>query len=681
MPRPITIEDIWKLKRPGQISLSPDGSQAVVSVTSYDMDANKSNAKLWILSTLGGGPRQLTQCGERDGEPAWSPDGKTIAFVAKRIDIEEGAKDEELQLYLIDPDGGEARRLTDLSTGVSCIKWFPDSRKLAFVSWVWPEVPGDKKQRARLKKHKESKVTAHVVEHSMYRYWDHWLSDGRVPHVFTVDVSSGKCADLFEGTRYELWRADTSKDMYSISPDGKEIAFGFDPVEDKRFTDNEHIVTLNLKTRKFAALTAKERLSYFMPSYSPDGRWIACFAQDLDGDPIGQQEIALIDRDTGKFKLLPTEWDRAALAPLNWRGDSGALYFTAEDRARTHVFEFPLDAKEPTVAIRGGTIGGFDIVDGVGVAVTSHVKTAAQVVACDLETGALRRIENFNDATMQPIRLGDVEEVVYPGWGGEPVQMWVFYPPGFTTAKKWPLVHVIHGGPHTAAPDGVNYRWNPHAIAAMGYVAVQVNYHGSSSFGRAFNDSIYGGWGTKEHADIEAATDFMLARGFVDAGRLAATGGSYGGYMVAWMNGRNGSQKGGDRYKAYVCHAGILDWVSKFADESWYMRARQLGAWYWDDFAKIDAQNPRLMAKHMQTPTLIVHGALDYRVPDAQGMMYYNTLKMKGVPARLLHFSDENHWVLKPQNSRLWYREYAAWLKRFIGAGATQSPKRKGKRT
>lgn len=678
--RAITIEDVWKLKRPGQLSLSPDGAQAVVSVTSYDMEANTAGAKLWLLSTLGGAPRQLTSCGERDGEPMWSPDGKTIAFVAKRVDVEEGKKDGEAQIYLISPDGGEARRLTDLATGISGIKWFPDSRRLIFISWVWPSLKGEKKQAQRLQESKDAKIKAHVVEHSAYRFWDHWLSDGRVPHLFIVDLKTGKCVDVFEGTRYELWQADTSKDMYAISPDGKEIAFGFNPAQDKRFSDHEEIVTLNLKTRKFTSRTTRADLTCFAPSYSPDGRWIACLTQDLPRCPVAPQEIALIDRKRGGLRLLSSQWDRSVNAPLKWREDSAVLYCMAEDRGRTHVFGFPLDADYPDVMIQGGSVSDFAVSGGTMVAVRSHLKTAPGVIARNLDSGEERRIDNFNDAVMADLRLGEAEEVTFAGWNGEPTQMWVFYPPGFDANKKWPLVHVIHGGPHTAAADGVNYRWNPHVIAAMGYVAIQVNYHGSSSFGREFQESIYGGWGTKEHVDIEAATDVMLARGFIDPERLAATGGSYGGYMVAWMNGRNGApkgtRKGGDRYKAYICHAGILDWVSKFADDSWYMRARQLGAWYWEDFDKIDAQNPRLMVKHMRTPTLVIHGALDYRVPDAQGLAYFNTLKSKGVPARLVHFPDENHWVLKPQNSRLWYREYADWLKRFIGSGPSRSKRR-----
>ena len=236
------------------------------------------------------------------------------------------------------------------------------------------------------------------------------------------------------------------------------------------------------------------------------------------------------------------------------------------------------------------------------------------------------------------------------------------HPPDFDPKKKWPLLHNIHGGPHRSWGDNFHFRWNNHVFAAQGYVVVCVNYHGSSSFGQRFLESITGEWGKRELADVEAGTDHMLRTGYIDRHRLLAAGGSYGGYMVAWMNGHT------DRYKAYVCHAGCFDWVAMFADDVWYWTPKELGANYWDDPAKVDAQNPRARAKRMKTPTLVMHGLLDYRVPDAQGLAYYNTLKAKGVPARLVFFPDENHWILKPQNSRLWYREFFAWLERFAGS-------------
>jgi dipeptidyl aminopeptidase/acylaminoacyl peptidase len=235
------------------------------------------------------------------------------------------------------------------------------------------------------------------------------------------------------------------------------------------------------------------------------------------------------------------------------------------------------------------------------------------------------------------------------------------FPPRFDPKKKYPLLHSIHGGPHAISADSWHFRWNNHVFAAQGYIVAGVNFHGSSSFGQEFVESIRHEFGKRELADIEAATALLTKRRYVDRKRVFASGGSYGGYLVAWMNGHVPQ----GRYRAYVCHAGCFDWVSMFADDSYPFFAKELGAWYWKDFGKVEAQNPRAAVKRMATPTLVVHGALDYRVPDTQGLQYYNTLKAKKVPARLLHFPDENHWILKPQNSRLWYREFFAWLRRF----------------
>jgi dipeptidyl aminopeptidase/acylaminoacyl peptidase len=226
------------------------------------------------------------------------------------------------------------------------------------------------------------------------------------------------------------------------------------------------------------------------------------------------------------------------------------------------------------------------------------------------------------------------------------------------------VLQVIHGGPHTASGDTWHYRWNLPTFAAQGYVVAAVNYHGSTGFGHPFLDSITHRFGALELQDVEAASDWLLARPWADPRRLFAAGGSYGGFMVAWMNGRVPP----GRYAAYVCHAGCFDWTAMFADDAYTWHAKELGAWYWDDIDRIHAQSPHAHAAQMRTPTLVVHGALDYRVPDAQGLAYYNTLKARGVDARLLWFPDENHWVLKPRNSKLWYGEFFDWLKRHAPA-------------
>ncbi len=390
-------------------------------------------------------------------------------------------------------------------------------------------------------------------------------------------------------------------------------------------------------------------------------RHCALLAANLRRIAIAPQELALIDRKSGKLRIASGKWDRALHPPLAWSADSKSVFFVAEDNARSNLFRLDVGRNVPGIVALGGTIGDFAIAGDVAVFVRNDMSTPPAVIAS--RDGHEARLDNFNDAAMAGVRLGKVEEHRFKGWKGDEVHMWVIYPPDFDAKKKWPLLHNIHGGPHGIWGDNFHFRWNNQVFAAQGYVVVCVNYHGSTSFGKKFNESIYCDLGKRELADVEAGTDFMLKRGFIDAKRLVAAGGSYGGYMVAWMNGHT------DRYKAYVCHAGCFDWVSMFADDFYYWHPKEFGAFYWDDFAKVESQNPRARVKAMKTPTLVIHGALDYRVPDSQGLAYFNTLKAKGVPARLVFFPDENHWILKPQNSKLWYREFFSWLERHVTPG------------
>jgi dipeptidyl aminopeptidase/acylaminoacyl peptidase len=664
------VGHLWKLERPAQPSLSPDGAQACVSVTTYDMEENKGLSSLWLLSAFGGEPRRLTTAGEKDAEPRWSPDGKWIAFLAKRASAKPADKgndpaDDEAQVWVIAPDGGEARRITSMPTGAFGMQWFPDSRRIMFMSWVWPDTKLEKLGK-RWKAKKDDKVKAHVLEHSAYRWWDHWLSDGRAPRLFSVDVDTGKVRDVFGDTNYELVRADPSGYYYDISPDGREVAFCWDPAEDKRFDHETELVVMDLATRKGRTLTGSSKLSFEAPRYSPDGTTIAVLAQDLRRSPVAEARLVLVDRDTEKLSIK-SGWDRSLQPPLAWSEDSTAVWFHAEDRARTHLFRWDVSKKAPDIAARGGTVSEFDVAAGCCVFVRNTMGTPPQVFWSDGE--AEKRIDRLNDDVMQGVKLGAVREVEVKGAGGDPVQMWIVYPPDFDPAKKWPLLHNIHGGPHSAWGDNFHFRWNNHVFAAEGYVVVCVNYHGSSGFGQEFLESIDGEWGKRELADVEAGTDFMLKEGYIDADRLVAAGGSYGGYMVAWMNGHT------DRYKAYVCHAGCFDWVAMFSDDAWYWHPKELGAFYWEDAKRVDAQNPRARVAKMKTPTIVIHGALDYRVPDSQGLAYYNTLKAKGVDARLVFYPDENHWILKPQNSRLWYGEFFAWLERYVETGGKKAGK------
>ena len=621
------------------------------------MDDNKSASGLWLLSTLGGTARALTHCGEKDGQPRWSPRGDLIAFIAKRD--QQGEKDDAPQLYVIAPDGGEARRAATVPTGVEAFRWFPDGRRVAFISWVWPELKGAKAQAKRAQEWKDRKETGYATSEAQYRWWDHNLPMGRVAHLHVLDVASGRIVDLFEGTGLELQRMDPDANVFDIAPDGRHIVFVFDPAPQKRLDNCKALAEINIASGRSSTVAIDPAWDFEAPRYSPDGRRIAFLASHMGRRHTAPANAALLERG-GSWQVLTGAWDHAVNAPLRWSADSSALWFTAEDRARGHLWRFSIESASAAVAAEGGWVHWFDVAGDTVVTVADAMSHPAQVHA-RRDGGKAVRIERFNDELLSTLHLAEVEERVFAGANDEPVQMWLIYPPGFDRkkAKKYPVLHSIHGGPHASSGDTFHYRWNNQLFAAQGYVVACVNYHGSSGFGNAFLDSITHRWGELELQDVEAATDWLLKKPWVDKNRIFATGGSYGGSMVAWMNGH---VKPG-RYQAYVCHAGCYDWRAMFADDAYTWHARELGANYWDDPAKIQSQSPDTFAGRLATPTLVIHGALDYRVPDQQGLAYYNTLKARGIDARLLWFPDENHWILKPRNSRLWYAEYFAWLR------------------
>jgi dipeptidyl aminopeptidase/acylaminoacyl peptidase len=658
----ITVDDLWKIQRIGTPSLSPDGAQAVAAVTRFSMDDNKSSSGLWLLSTLGGAARALTQCGDKDGQPQWSPRGDLIAFVAKRE--QQGEKDETQQLFLIAPDGGEARRAAKVATGVEAFRWFADGRRLAFVSWVWPGLKGSTAQARKAKEFKDRKETGYATHEAQYRFWDHHLPLGRVAHLHVLELGrdgkGGKVRDLFESTPYELTRAEPGTNAFDIARDGRRIVFAFDPAPEKRVGNCFALAEIELRSGAVTVIARDDGWDFGAPRYSPDGDRVAFTASHQGRKHTMPAQLAVWARDDGRWDVVSAEWDHEVHAPLHWEDDGLAVLLRAEQQGRQHLWRFDLADRRAEVVVRGGTVQGFDKAAGTLVTLADGLDHPGRLHVHLPGDDEPRRIERFNDSLMKGLARGRTEEVWLKGADGDDVQIWLTYPPGFDAKKKAPLLHLIHGGPHTAFGDAWHYRWNLQAFAAQGYVVACVNFHGSSGYGYAFLDSITHRWGELELQDLEAATDWLLTKPWADKRRVFATGGSYGGFLVAWMNGHVAP----GRYAAYVCHAGCFDWTAMFADDAYTWHAKELGAWYWDDLAQIQSQSPHVSAAAMRTPTLVIHGALDYRVPDAQGLAYYNTLKARGVDARLLWFADENHWILKPRNSKQWYAEFFAWLER-----------------
>ena len=368
-----------------------------------------------------------------------------------------------------------------------------------------------------------------------------------------------------------------------------------------------------------------------------------------------------VDLATGRISRLFAGLD---LAPEDWHSspDGTALYFRAEDHGRTKIFKGAPD---------GGTVGVV-VGDGTNSELTVGAKSlyylkqsfsrADEVYSLDLATGAASVRSHINDALFAQLKLGKVEEHTFTGADGDPILLWLIYPPDFDPAKKYPLLQLMHGGPATMIGDIWQPRWNAQVLVTPGYVASWIDRHGSTGFGQKFLASITGAWGEKPFEDIMKGTDYLLANfSFLDASRTAALGASYGGYMACWVCGHT------DRFKAIVCHDGALDFTTQYAsDVGIYWQEGPMGGSPWNRTAAYDKENAINYASHFKTPTLVIHSGMDYRVPIDEGLEFYAALQAQNVPSRLLYFPDENHWVLHPQNSVYWYGEVRDWLARWL---------------
>jgi len=654
----ITPEILWTLPRVGAPEPAGRG-RVVVPVTTYDIAANTGSGRIWLVEG-DGSRRPLTAPEFNASKPAVDPTGSRLAFVAsvgeekiKQIHVSDFDRTAE-------PDSTKA--LTSFPLGALGGRWLPDGQGLVVLAYVLKGHLDIESTTAELARRKDAKFVVHTTEDLVYRYWDTWLTTGEVPHLFRVDLETGHPTDLTPAsTRWWNWpNTDDPLDSFDISPDGLHIAYVADSSEPPHRRLRRHLYELEVETGRESDLTPEGAVQVHRPRYSADGRTIVYGFQDVPdyyGDPI---KLGLFDRFNGAHQRLADGWDRSA---DQWEFDGrGDLLIVAEDNGYSHLFR--LTGIEPVLEpiALGGSLGSPAVdADGTVFLVRHSLRQPPEVVRLGAG-GELVPLTDFATGPVADINWGAVEDLTFAGADGDPVQMFLIHPPDAITdtGEQPPLLHLIHGGPHGAFTDGWQWRWHAQSFAARGFLVAMVNFHGSTSYGASFTSSIQGAWGDKPYRDIEAATDLLVGRGLVDEARMAVAGGSYGGYMVAFITGQT------DRYACAVAHAAVTNFGGMYASDVTGGRALAYGSEIFEDRTRVERYSPSSHAAGYNTPTLVIHGERDYRVPLTQGLELYGVLKAKEVPARLVYYPSENHWILNPQPSLHWYEEVFAWLDVYL---------------
>ena len=668
--KPITAQDLWAVKRVGAPALSPDGKRAVVSVQEWSIEKNKPIAALWLTDVASASTRRLTAGTGSDSAPAWSQDGSRIAFVGKR------GEDEAAALYVIAVAGGEAEKLVELPWGVAVPAWLPDGKSIVFATQVIPELAGSfaKGDLAAMKKEakrrKDSKMTAYVSEYRQYRWFDRNLTDNLANRLLKIDVGSKALTDLTP--KYDRLFFSSGEVRFDVAPDGRHLALALNstppPYADQPNTD---IVLLPTDgSGAITNLTPDNRYGDDSPHFAPDGRsvlYTRVATANSQGELRRLWRVSLGDR---KAAPVTTGLD-LSIDDIAFSADGRRLWLQAEDGGRVPVFAMNADGTGFAKLIADGSNTELDSANGQLVFLNENSNRAPELFALDAASGKPRQLTRFNEALFAGLDLGKVESHEFPGAGGDTVQMWVTYPPGYDPKKTYPLVQLLHGGPHTMVRDAFSYRWNSHVFASPGYIVAWVNRHGSTGFGEAFARSINGAWGDKPMEDVLKANAYLFEKvPAIDRNNVAAAGASYGGYLATWMLGHT------REFKTLVNHAGVSDFVGQYgADVTTYGFTKEvLGGTPWDSPEAMQRNNPVAHAANFATPMLILHGEKDYRVPYGQGIALYGILQTMRVPSRLVVFPDENHWILSPQNAIYWNYEVQSWLARYIGGTPMAKP-------
>ena len=654
--RPLTFDDLVAIKRIGDAQISPDGSRVAYVVTEVDKNLNRGKRSVWAVPSSGGASQQLITSDKNDYSPRWSADGKWIAFLSTR----EGAP----QIFVAGADGSNPRKVTGVPEGVGEFIWSPDGKTFAFTTDVYPECGNLNCVAKRAEAEEKSKIKAVIADRLLYRHWDSFKR-GKRSHLFVVPSEGGEPKDLTPGDYDVPPFSLGDPTAFDFAPDSSEIIFARNTDKVEATSTNNDLFIISVSGGEARRITGNNPGSDTTPRYSPDGKYIAYRSQSRNGYESDRFRLMLYDRKAGTSKELSTGFDRWA-GELVWAPDGQSIFIVAEDRGRELIGVASVNGGVKPLIADTASSGISLSSDGKTLAFTRSSSAApAEIFAANSNGGGARQLTQANASLLAQLDLSKAEDFEYDGALKSKIHGFIVKPPQFDKSKKYPMILLIHGGPQGAWLDSWGYRWNPQMWAARGYVTVLINPHGSTGYGQAFTEQISGDWGGAVYEDLMKGVAHVIKLGYVDPNRMGAAGGSYGGYMVNWILGHN------DRFKALVSHAGVYNLSSMYATEELWFTDWEFKGTPWDNPELYAKWSPHLSAKNFKTPTLVVHGELDYRVPVGEGLQLFSTLQRKGVPSKLLYYPDEGHWILKPQNSELWFKTVLDWFDQWLKPNAS----------
>jgi dipeptidyl aminopeptidase/acylaminoacyl peptidase len=651
--QPFTVDTMLKLARIGEPVLSPDGAQVAFAVQTVDLDKNTKPSQIYVVPTQGGTPRQLTAEGTLNERPRWSSDSKQLYFVSNRT----GSS----QVWVMSADGSNPHQITKFAAEAGGILVSPDGKKIVFLSSVYPECGADDACNQRsLDEESKNKVKARIYTSLLYRHWTQWRGTRR-QHLMVMNTDGSEIKDLTPGLHDVPPFSLGGQDDYAISPDSSEVAFSMNIDPDPATSTNADIFVVPIGGGDVKRISTGPGADS-TPLYSPDGKLLAFRSQARGGYESDRWRLLVLDRASGRTTNLTENLDRW-VGSVTWSPDSTRLFFTVEDRGRTGLQMIQASGGGSRNIIAGAsTLADVQFTADGRTMIYTEVSGShpTEIFRATSNGGTGVALTHLNDAVLSNAAITPLEEMFADSPDRTRVHAFIVKPPDFSPAKKYPVLFLIHGGPQGSWGEEWTYRWNAQVFAGAGYLVVMPNPRGSTGYGQRYTEEISGDWGGKAYEDIMAVVDSVASLPYADGNRMAAAGGSYGGYMVDWMLGHT------DRFKAFVTHAGVFDLRSMAAEteELWFVNWEFKGM-PWDNPELYSKWSPSNFVKEFKTPTLVMHGEQDFRVPVSQGMQLFTALQSQKVPSKLILFPDEGHWILKPQNTVLWYTQFLDWINQW----------------